>query len=216
MDYPVETDEIGQGFSENEEPWHQDEVLGAQKRCIRAWTHDSDDNRTQRSVCVSIGLATDEEKAPLVTEIATAGTPLDENYFLGRENLELWIDNQLAGLCRYNSRLFGPHDLPGSASELLAFDVALDAVFVRPIYHSLGFGEILSEIMAEQILAGILTRMHRRRSQDGEITLTMSADFNSFEGERFFENIIELISANMGAVSAYHGVAFKMIVDAGY
>ena len=85
MDYPVETDEKGQGFSENDEPWHQDDVLGAQKRCIRAWTHDSDDNRTQWSVCVSIGLATDEEKSPLVTEIEAAGSPLDENYFLGVE-----------------------------------------------------------------------------------------------------------------------------------
>lgn len=216
MDYPLETDEIGQGFSKNDEPWHQDDALGAQKRCIRAWTRDSDDDRTQWGMCVSIGLATDEEKAPLVTEIATAGFPLDENYFLGAENLELWIDNQLAGLCRYNSRSFGPHDLLGSAAQPLAFDVTLDAVFVRPIYHSLGFGEILSEIMAEQISAGILTRMHGRRSLGGDVTLTMNADFNSFEGERFFENVIELISVNVATVSASLGVAFKLIVEAGY
>jgi hypothetical protein len=216
MDCPLETDEIGRDFSKNDEPWHQDDVLGAQRRCICAWTHDSNDNRTQWSVCVSIGLATDGEKAPLVAEIATAGTPLDENYFLHRENLELWIDNQLAGLCRYSSRSFGPDDLMGGASEPLAFDVTLDAVFVRPMYHSLGFGEMLSEIMAEQILAGILTRMHGRRSLGGDVTLTMNADFNSCEGERFFENIIELISANMATVSKSLGVAFKMIVDAGY
>ena len=216
MDYPLETDEIRQGFSKNDEPWHQDDVLGAQKRCIRAWTRDSDDNRTQWSMCVSIGLATDEEKAPLVTEIATAGFPFDENYFLEAENLELWIDNQLAGLCRYNSRSFGLHDLLGSASQPLAFDVTLDAVFVRPSYHSLGFGEILSEIMAEQISAGILTRMHGRRSLGGDVTLTMNAHFNSFEGERFFENVIELISVNIATVSASLGVAFKLIVEAGY
>lgn len=36
-------------------------------------------------------MATNEEKSPLVKEIAAAGAPLDDNYFIDAENLELWL-----------------------------------------------------------------------------------------------------------------------------
>lgn len=85
--------------SEDLSPFHQDGFQGTQKRILTVFPHLADSG-SEWNCYISVGMATDEQKAPLVDEIAQARSPLNDKYFLGAENLELWIDNHLAGLCR--------------------------------------------------------------------------------------------------------------------
>lgn len=71
------------------EPRHQDDALGTQKRCVSIFQHRTYDGTQQWNALISIGMATDEENSTLVEEIAAAGSPLDDTYFIDAENLEL-------------------------------------------------------------------------------------------------------------------------------
>lgn len=198
----------------DEDQKHQDDFLGSQARCLAAWPHLSYDGQDHRHVMTSIGLATDAEKCPLVEEISASGSPLNHRYFLAVENIELWVNNQLAGLCRYRNVKREPSD--ELDDETLSFFVTLDAVFVRPRYHSLGFGEVLSEALAEQIVAGIFTHLHKHRPFKGRADLTLFADFNSEQGERFFDNLSDLVAKRMEGISESIGISIEIEVDAGY
>jgi ribosomal protein S18 acetylase RimI-like enzyme len=198
------------------EPWHQDDALGPQKRCVSIFQHSTYDGTQHWNALISIGMATNEEKSPLVKEIAAAGSPLNDNYFIDAENLELWINKELAGLCRYRSH--GSEDLDDESETQgpLRFLFSLDAVFVRPLYHSLGFGEILSEHLAEQLMAGLLTQLVRIKSHDAGADVVLFADFDSVEGDRFFENLAELIELKIEISSNSLGIPITFSTDSGY
>lgn len=93
---------------------------------------------------------------------------------------------------------------------------SLDAVFVRPLYHSLGFGEILSEHLAEQLMAGLLTQLVRIKSHDAGADVVLFADFDSVEGDRFFENLAELIELKIEISSNSLGIPIAFSTDSGY
>jgi ribosomal protein S18 acetylase RimI-like enzyme len=187
------------------EPWHQDDALGPQKRCVSIFQHSTYDGTQHWNALISIGMATNEEKSPL-----------NDNYFIDAENLELWINKELAGLCRYRSH--GSEDLDGESETQgpLRFLFSLDAVFVRPLYHSLGFGEILSEHLAEQLMAGLLTQLVRIKSHDAGADVVLFADFDSIEGDRFFENLAELIELKIEISSNSLGIPITFSTDSGY
>ncbi|WAH60944.1 hypothetical protein LZ023_16140 [Pseudomonas silvicola] len=210
----TEQETIGIAEDSDEERKHQDDFLGPQARCLGSWLHSSFDGKTEWQVMTSVGMATDVEKSPLVEEISRAGSPLNDLYFIGMENLELWIDGQLAGLCRYrNVKPDANEDADDGALHLY---VVLEAVFIRPRYHSLGFGELVSEALAEQIDAGILTCLHKERPFKGQVGLTLFADFNSEQGERFFDHLHDVIFKRMEAMSDSLGVSIDVETDAGY
>ncbi|WLD65467.1 hypothetical protein [Pseudomonas sp. OVF7] len=198
------------------EPWHQDDALGPQKRCVSIFQHSTYDGTQHWNALISIGMATNEEKFPLVEEIAAAGSPLNDNYFINAENLERWINNELAGLCRYRSH--GSEDLDGESKTQgpLKLLFSLDAVFVRPLYHSLGFGEILSEHLAEQLMAGLLTQLVRIKSHDDGADVVLFADFDSIEGDCFFEKLAELIELKIEISSNSLGIPITFSTDSGY
>lgn len=198
------------------EPRHQDDTLGPQKRCMRIFHHSTYDGTQHWSVLISIGMASNEEKSPLVEEITAAGFPLNDNYFIDAENLELWINKELAGLCRYRSH--GGKDLEGDSETQgsLRFLFSLDAVFLRPLYHSLGFGDILSEHLAEQLMAGLLTQLLQTKSPDARANVLLFADFESIEGERFFDNVAELIDLKIKIASDSLGIPITFSTDSGY
>lgn len=150
MNHTAKVDEQYAERQTDLEPWHQDDALPPQKRCVSIFQHSTYDGTQQWNALISIGMATNEEKSPLVEEIAATGSPLEDTYFIDAENLELWINKELAGLCRYRSH--GSEDLDSTSETQgpLRFLFSFDAVFVRPLYHSLGIGEILSEHLTEQ------------------------------------------------------------------
>lgn len=198
------------------EPWHEDDALGPQKRCVSIFQHSTYDGTQHWNALISIGMATNEEKYPLVKEIAAAGSPLNDNYFIDAENLELWINKELAGLCRY--RIHGSEDLDGESETQgpLRFLFSLDGVFVRPLYHSLAFGEIVSEHLAEQLMAGLLTQLVRIKLHDAGANVVLLADFDSIEGERFFENLAKLIEIRIEISSDSLGIPITFSTDSGY
>lgn len=94
----------------------QDGFLGHRRQYFSVQMHCSYSGTEEWATYFSTGIATDTQKAPLVEEIREAGTPLNNKYFLNSENLELWIDGQLAGLCRYRLSGHGDQDLTISRS----------------------------------------------------------------------------------------------------
>ena len=195
-------------------PFHQDDFQGPQKRILTVFSHLTDSG-TEWSCYISIGMATDEQKAPLVDEIAQAGSPLNHKYFLGAENLELWIDNQLAGLCR--CRLSAPDDDEAlAAGESFMAWAYLDAVFIRPCYQSLGFGERLSEQCVEQLTNSVLAHIRERYSDYPSIEVVLNADFESEQGERFFEQMTDNLQMNMDVIAEMLKTPIKVSTDAGY
>lgn len=46
--------------------------------------------------------------------------------------------------------------------------------------------------------------------------MTLFADFNSEQGERFFDNLSDLVAERMEGISESHGISIEIEVDAGY
>ena len=157
--------------------WHQNDILGPQRRGLSVFVHSSYDRRKDWHVVFSVGMATNDEKAPLIEETAACGMPLNPRYFIDAENLELWIDNALAGLCRCRLYEVDNPDEELGPDEPLSFTVSLGAVFIRPLYRSLGFGELLNEQLAELIVSGILTHLMRKEADYSAIDVALTADF---------------------------------------
>lgn len=194
--------------------FHQDDFQGPQKRILTVFTHLTYSG-SEWGCYISVGMATDQQKALLVDEIAKAGSPLNQKYFLGAENLELWIDNQLAGLCRY--RLSAPdEDQALAAGESFMAWVYLDAVFIRPGYQSMGFGERLTEQCVEQLTNSFLAHIRDCYSDYPLIEVVLNADFESEQGERFFDQMTDNLQMNMDVIAQMLEIPIKVSTDAGY
>lgn len=74
MDQSGEVEQPREDSSYEGEVSHQDGILGPQNRALGVFVHPSYDGKEEWNVFFSIGMATNQEKAPLVQEIAAAGT----------------------------------------------------------------------------------------------------------------------------------------------
>jgi hypothetical protein len=200
----------------------QDGFLGHRQQYLSAQIHCSYSGTEEWATYFSIGIATDVQKAPLVEEICEAGAPLNSKYFLNSETLELWINGQLAGLCRYRLSGHGDQDLTISdldapnKEEPYHLDLSLLAVFIRPQYHSKGLGYLLSIQLADLVASGVLSRILSAPFVSPHISFTVKADFESSEGEHFFDTLTEELEMRLSAVSTAVGIPIKITVDAGY
>lgn len=200
----------------------QDGFLGHRRQYLSVQMHCSYSGTEEWATYFSMGIATDAQKAPLVEEIREAGAPLNSKYFLNSENLELWIDGQLAGLCRYRLSGHGDQDLMISnlgapnKNEAYFLDLSLLAVFIRPQYHSKGLGYLMSVQLADLVASGMLSRILATPFVSPRISFTLTADFESPEGERFFENLVEEMEMRLNAISTVVSPPIKITVDAGY
>ncbi|MDC6378855.1 hypothetical protein BW687_001495 [Pseudomonas graminis] len=195
-------------------PFHQDDFQGPQKRILTVFSH-LEDSGSEWSCYISVGMATDEQKAPLVDEIAQAGSPLNHKYFLGAENMELWIDNQLAGLCRCRLSALDEEEALAAGESFMVW-VYLDAVFIRPCYHSMGFGERLSEQCVEHLTNSAFAHIRERYSNYPSIEVVLNADFESEQGERFFDQMTDNLHMSMDVIASILNVPIKVSTDAGY
>lgn len=195
-------------------PFHLDDFQGPQKRILSVFPYTIYNGSTWNCY-ISLGMATNEQKAPLVEEIAKAGSPLNPKYFLNAENLELWVDNALAGLCRL--RLSSPDEEGAmAAGESFMAIGSLEAVFVRPCYQSLGFGELISEYCAELVTNSLFAHIRERYSSYPSIEVILRADFESAEGERFFDQLTDTMQMNMEMIAGMLKIPIKVSTDAGF
>ncbi|KPG95894.1 hypothetical protein AEQ67_18230 [Pseudomonas sp. RIT-PI-q] len=208
--------------SEEDSMLPQDGFIGHRRQYLSVQMHCSYSGTEEWATYFSMGIATDAQKSPLVEEIREAGAPLNSKYFLNTENLELWINGQLAGLCRYRLSGHGDQDLTISdldapnKDEPYDLDLSLLAVFIRPQYHSKGLGYLLSVQLADLVASGVLSRIVSAPFVSPHISFTVTADFESSEGERFFEGLTEELEIKLNAVSTAVGTPIKISVDAGY
>ena len=199
----------------------QDGFLGHRQQYLSVQIHCSYSGTEEWATYFSIGIATDAQKAPLVKEIREAGTPLNSKYFLNSENLELWINGQLAGLCRYRLSGHGDQDLTTSdldapnKDEPYHLELSLFGG-VRPLYHSKGLGYLLSVQLADLVESSVLSRILAIPFVSPHISFTVTADFESSEGERFFDTLTEELEMRLNAISTAVGTPLKITLDAGY
>lgn len=199
----------------------QDGFLGPRRQYLSVQFHYSYSGTEEWAAYFSVGMATDAQKEPLVAEIREAGSPLNSEYFINAENLELWINGQLGGLCRYRLSGFGDQSFTSSNSDEpgedeLFLHLSLLAVFIRPQYHSKGLGSLLSTQLAEIVASGLLNRFLGNPVTSSNIRLTIAADLESSAGEAFFENLTEELEIKINAISAATQVSIEISVDAGY
>lgn len=94
--------------------------------------------------------------------------------------------------------------------------ITLDAVFIRPRYHALGFGELFNEQLAELLVSGMLTRLIRNKAGYSAVHVTVTADFESSQGEAFFDYLTDQLEFKLEVASGVFGVPIKLSTDAGY
>ncbi|MBI6567539.1 GNAT family N-acetyltransferase [Pseudomonas synxantha] len=201
---------------------HQDGYLGYQQRYFSSYLHWSFDGTNEWAVHFSIGMATNQQKRFLVEEISQAGYPLNEVYFINKENLELWIDGELAGLCRYVLSGHGDDVSLDETAEKSPADrpyrlnMELQAVFVRPQFHSMGFGSALCQQLADTVCSGILNRLFPNPIPSPSIELTLFCDYNSEAGESFFNELADQLETKLSVIQKAKGLLLRIVVDAGY
>lgn len=93
--------------------------------------------------------------------------------------------------------------------------VYLDAVFIRPIYQSLGFGERLSEQCVELVTNSLLAHLRERGSGYPSTEVALNADFESEQGERF-DQMTDKLQTNMEVNAQMLKFPIKVSTDAGY
>ncbi|WP_179053525.1 GNAT family N-acetyltransferase [Pseudomonas hunanensis] len=207
---------------EDRDAMHQDGYLGHQHRYFSSSLHWSFDGATEWAVHFSVGMATNHQKRPLVEEISEAGCPMNEAYFMNKENLELWIDGELAGLCRYSLSGHGDdvslvetaEKPPADRPYLLHME--LQAVFVRPQFHSMGLGSALCHQLADTVCSGILNRLLPNPTPSPSVELTLFCDFDSEAGESFFNELLEQLETKLSVIKKAKGLLIRIVVDAGY
>lgn len=201
---------------------HQDNFLGPQKAFLSPYLHWSLDGEDQWAVHFSLGTASIESKKTLLQEFFAAGNKLNEGYFLHVENLELWIEGELAGLCRFevsgdgDKRATGDHAPVLSADTPFRVDIELQAVFVHPKYKSKGFGNALCHQLSDVIANGLLNRIMPQPVPSPFLQITLLSDFESAEGERFFDELSELLHMKLSVLEKAKNLPFQLIEDAGY
>jgi hypothetical protein len=199
----------------------QDGFLGPRTQYLSIQFHFTYGGTEEWATHFSVGMATDAQKEPLVAEICEAGSPLNSEYFINAENLELWINGELGGLCRYRLSGFGDQSLTSSNSDESEEDehfvhLSLLAVFIRPQFRSKGLGNLLSIQLAEVVASGLLNRILGNPVTYSNMRLTIAADLESSEGEAFFENLTEELEIKINAISAATQISVDINVDAGY
>ncbi|WP_181003789.1 GNAT family N-acetyltransferase [Pseudomonas putida] len=204
------------------EAQHQDGYLGHQQRYFSSYIHWSFDGANEWAVHLSVGMATNQQKLPLVEEISEAGCPLNEVYFINKENLELWIDGELTGLCRYSLSGHGDDISLDETTEKPPKDspyrlhMELQAVFVRPHFHSKGFGSALCHQLADTVCSGILNRLLPNSTPSPSVELTLYCDFESEAGETFFNELAEKLETKLSVIRKAKGLLLLIVVEAGY
>lgn len=94
--------------------------------------------------------------------------------------------------------------------------IELQAVFVHPKYKSKGFGSALCHQLSDVIACGLLNRILPKPVPSPVFQITLASDFESAEGERFFDELSALLHMKLGVLEKAKGVPFQLIEDAGY
>lgn len=200
----------------------QDSFLGPQHTQLFSYCHYSCNDNRKWEVRFSIGMASNDQKRRLIGEATATGNPQNVAYFLSVENLELWIGAELAGLCRFQVTGDGDQDendkyrAPSDAETPFKIQVNLHAAFVRPQFRSLGFGEALCVQLSNVVGNGILNRLMFQPISSPSIDVTLAADLESAEGERFCNQLSELLQSKMAVLCKIIGIPYRIIDDVAF
>lgn len=130
---------------------------------------------------IKYATSSSEAKTTLANELEMLGEESYGHMFISTDDFELFVDDQLVGLCLVSVNFEHDDDLP----ELFA-TLSLDAVVLHPEYRGLGLG---SEFV-EKAMVTAFGLINPQCVQDGynAVSLICLADFMSLEGESVFHH----------------------------
>lgn len=74
----------------------------------------------------------------------------------------------------------------------------------------------MSVQLADLVASGVLSRTLAAPFVSPRISFTLTADFESYEGDRFFDTLTEELEMRLNAISTIVNAPIKITVDAGY
>ncbi len=173
------------------------------------------------SCALSYGMATLEQKEVIFVDLKRDETlPLNEKPFK-EDCYELWLDQHLIGLCSLGYRgLIEFREFEGVDS----FDdgyvsVNLELVYLLEEYRGKGLGGELSTMLFYQVQNILLNDIFTNRHLiEKKLDVSVSADFESKEGQMFFDCFYNLLSHDFSFVANRLKFDFDVSFecDAGY
>lgn len=160
------------------------------------------------SVMVTYGCSQDAQKRPIYKQMS-----INEIYFDGKPNIELWVDAKLVGLCAIEVSRDDPEDVEPEHAHLgVYYHVSLHAVIIRKTKRKMGFSDYLSTAAAELMSNQILDFMSL--DSVNACTVIFTADLVSAEGETFYFDMVDKAENNFSACGKILGRKVEMSLEA--
>jgi GNAT superfamily N-acetyltransferase len=156
---------------------------------------------------LSYGLSVDRARRPLVQLMDDEGLQGGE-LFLEREIHELWERHRLVGMLAIDASM---QSMTGSYDVM----VSLRGVYLLPALRGTGIGEALATRVGMEISQSIIQQLEFARSWGKSIRVFVDGDLQTYEGERFFQQLVSPISDAADEASAA-GVRFELEIAEAY
>jgi GNAT superfamily N-acetyltransferase len=175
-----------------------------------------DDHEEHEDLTVSIGLADQKQLTNFLSKVSGDVDTTDES-FLGNPLLELWMSNQLVGICSLNlnySMSSDEEDLEDGEIDELYYSVYFNRIFVDSDLQRLGLGRHLA--MAAGAYAGAVIVEDLLKKPFKKVSVMFCADFVSIGGERLFDYLVSETENVTNSAALIAGLEFSYLYEAGF
>lgn len=161
--------------------------------------------------CVhGFGAATEEQKQGALDALIHEGDQLNEKYFLFVPAHELWLDQNLAGLCQLRS-------VVSEHSDSLTIHAFFEAIFLLKSYRGRRLSSGFVESIWTSLVPEYMNTIYQAKIKGiNQFQVLMHADFESQTGESVFNHLYETMNTFFESVSAALGVGIRLRANAGY
>ncbi|NLC22483.1 MAG: hypothetical protein GX771_11340 [Halomonadaceae bacterium] len=156
---------------------------------------------------LSYDLSVDRARRPLMQRMDDEGLQGSE-LFLEREIHELWERHRLVGMLAIDASM---QSMTGTYDVI----VNLCGVYLIPALRGAGIGEALAMRVGMEISQSIIQQLEYARSWGKSIRVFVDGDQQTYEGERFFQQLVAPIS-DVADEASGAGVPFLLKVNDSY
>lgn len=155
--------------------------------------------------CVhGFGVATFEQKQSALNAFISEGEQLNEKYFLNVPAHELWLDQNLAGLCQLRS-VISEHQ------DSLTINAVLDAIFILKRYRGNGLSSGFVDSIWSSLISEYMDTIYRAKLKGmNQFLVMLHADFESQAGESVFNHLFETMHSFFETAKSALGVTISI------
>ncbi len=161
--------------------------------------------------CVhGFGAATVEQKQSALDALISEGDQLNEKYFLYVPTHELWLDQNLAGLCQLRS-VISEHQ------DSLTIHAFFEAIFILKRYRGHGLSSGFVDSIWSSLISEYMDTIYQAKLKGtNQFLVMLHADFESQAGESVFNHLYETMDSFFESAGAALGVTIRLRPNAGY